>query len=95
MKFHYIECHVIVADDPAGRSLEVARDNGWWGSRITMDSSGEEQSGDMILTTRVNEQNLAVDSIRALADELQEHGLRVTRGKTEVVTYDTKLGDTL
>ena len=95
MEFHYVECHVIVSEDPAADSLAKAKEHGWWGSRIGFDTSGEEQKDDLILTTRRDTPEDAVNSIRGLAAILKSAGFKVTRGKTEIVTYDTKLGDDL
>jgi hypothetical protein len=94
-KSHYVECHVIVAEDPKGECLPHAKTKGWWGSRLEEDGSEEEKSGDLILTTRRETPEDAVDSIRLLAADLTANGFKVTRGKTEIVTYDTKLGDEL
>ena len=92
---HYVECHVIVADDPDGSALDHAAGGGWWGSRLAEDGSDEEKPGDLILTTRRNSPDEAVHAIRVLADDLRRRGFSVTRGKTEVVTFDTKYGDTI
>jgi len=90
---HYVECHVIVRNDPAAASLDHAKEGGWWGSRLGMDTSGEESSDDLILTTRRPTHEDAVNTIRSLTAELRELGFEVTRGKTELVYFDTKLGD--
>jgi len=95
MNYHYVECHVIVSDDPDGRCLPHAKTKGWWGSRLEEDGSEEEKSGDLILTTRRKTPEDAIDSIRLLAADLTANDFRVTRGKTEVVTFDTKLGDSI
>lgn len=94
-KHHYVECHVIVADDPEGRCLPHAKEGGWWGSRLGEDGSNEEKPGDLILTTRRKTPEDAINAIRVLAADLERRDFRVTRGKTEVVTFDTKLGDSL
>lgn len=92
---HYVECHVIVSDDSSGASLPYAQEDGWWGSRLGLDTSGEEKSGDLILTTRRESQECAIDSIRGLANKLRALGYKVTRGKTEIASFDTKRGDDL
>jgi len=93
--YHYVECHVIVAGDPIGACLPHAKTKGWWGSRLEEDGSEEEKAGDLILTTRRKTPEDAIDSIRLLAADLTVNGFKVTRGKTEVVTFDTKLGDSI
>ena len=95
MTHHYVECHVIVSGDPLGASLLHAKARGWWGSRLHEDGSGEEEAGDLILTTRRKTQQDGVDAIRMLAADLTANEFNVTRGKTEIVSFDTKLGDTL
>ena len=95
MDYHYVECHVVVRDDPGADSLEYAKKAGWWGSRIGFDTSGEEQKDDLILTTRRKTPEDAISAIRTLAADLKRRDFEVTRGKTELVTYDTKLGDEL
>jgi hypothetical protein len=95
MSHHYVECHVIVADDPEGECLPHAQKGGWWGSRLGMDTSGEEKPGDLILTTRRDTPEGAINAIRTLAADLKAREFNVTRGKTEVVSFDTKLGDEL
>lgn len=94
-KHHYVECHVIVSNDPAADSAVYAKGHGWWASRLGVDTSGEEQRGDLILTTRRSTSGEAVGAIRALAADLRERGFDVTRGKTEIVAFDTKYGDDL
>ena len=93
MDCHYVECHVIVANDPEGRCLPYVQNHGWWGSRLEEDGSKEEKSGDLILTTRRDTPDEAVASIRVLERALTALDFNVTRGKTEIVTFDTKLGD--
>ena len=95
MDFHYVECHVIVRDDPAGDCLPHAKLDGWWGSRLNQDGSNEEQAGDLILTTRRKTQEDGVGAIREIAEKLTDVGYSVVRGKTEIVAFDTKLGDKL
>ncbi len=92
---HYVECHVIVRHDPAGGSLLAAKGDGWWGARLGMDTSGEEHQDDLILTTRRPTSEEAIEAIREVTRTLQSKGFTVTRGKAEVVTFDTNLGDTL
>lgn len=92
---HYVECHVIVRNDPAAASLEHAKEGGWWGSRLGVDTSGEEEKDDLILTTRRKTQVDAVNAIRDLAADLSRRGFEVTRSKTELGFFDTKLGDEL
>ena len=92
--YHYVECHVIVRNDPEGNSLPHAKLEGWWGSRLNEDGSEEEEPGDLILTTRREEHGDAVKAIRSLAEKLRDVGYDVVRGKTEVVAFDTKMGDT-
>ncbi|MGD9725928.1 MAG: hypothetical protein AB7L09_03260 [Nitrospira sp.] len=92
-KTHYIECHLVVSEDRKGRSLMHAKSAGWWGSRLKEDGSNEEWPGDLILTTRKPTQEAAVEAIRSLARTLRDNGFTVTRGKTEVVSFDTKRGD--
>lgn len=92
---HYTECHVIVRDDPAAGSYEFAREFGWWASRLGTDTSGEEHRDDLILTTRKPTHDEAVEAVRDIAAKLKAEGFIVTRGKTEVVFFDTKYGDSL
>ena len=93
MEFHYVECHVIVREDPGADSLLAVRDLGWWGARLGIDTSGEEHRDDLILTTRKPTSDDAVDAIRGITAILREKGFDVVRGKAEVVTFDTKFGD--
>lgn len=95
MTVHYVECHVVVHDDKIGRSFDIAKHHGWWGARLSMDTSGEEQPSDVILTTRVADEKTAINSIREMKTELESYGLVVIRGKAEVAVFDTKMGDKL
>lgn len=95
MSHHYVECHVVVSGDVHGQSLPYAKLAKWWGARITEDTSEEEQPGDLILTTRRKTPEDAVNAIRTLAADLRERGFLVTRGKTEIVAFDSKHGDVL
>lgn len=90
---HYVECHVIVRDDKIGRSFDIAKHCGWWGARLSIDTSGEETPSDVILTTRVSDEKTALSTIREMKTELESYGLVVTRGKIEVAVFDTKAGD--
>lgn len=92
---HYVECHVVVADDKVGRSFDIAKHHGWWGSRVSVDTSGEEAPSSVILTTRVSDEKMAVNAIREMKVELQSYGLNVVRGKAEVAVFDTAMGDQL
>lgn len=92
---HYVECHVIVRDDPEGKCLHTVMSHGYWGSRLNEDGSGEEEPGDIILTTRRNTSDAAIEAIREITALLRAEGFVVTRGKAEVVTFDTKYGDSL
>lgn len=95
MNSHYVECHIVVTDDKIGRSFDVAKHHGWWGARLSMDTSGEEQPSDVILTTRVGDVALAINTIRTMKAELESYGLTVVRGKAEVTVFDSKMGDVL
>lgn len=90
---HYVECHIVVSNDREGRSFDVAKHHGWWGARLSIDTSGEEQPSDVILTTRVSDERLAINTIREMKEELESYGLAVVRGKAEVTVFDTKMGD--
>lgn len=94
-KFHYVECHVIVKGDPGAGSLVAVKALGWWGARLGIDTSGEEQRDDLILTIRKPTSDAAIDAIRGVTAILREKGFDVVRGKAEVVTFDTKYGDEL
>lgn len=95
MSHHYVECHVVVSNDPEGLCLDYAKKAKWWGARISEDTSEEEAPGDLILTTRRKTPDEAVNAIRTLALDLRGRGFNVTRGKTEIVAFDSKHGDVL
>lgn len=92
---HHVECHVVVLDDKAGRSFDIARHRGWWGSRVSIDTSGEDAPSSVIITTRVGDEKTAITTIREMKTELESYGLVVARAKAEAVIFDTKAGDTL
>lgn len=95
MVHHYVECHVVVTGDVLGLCLPHAKKAKWWGSRLMEDGSDEEIKGDLVLTTRRKTPEEAVNAIRTLTVDLRKRGFLVTRGKTEIVTFDTKHGDVI
>jgi hypothetical protein len=93
--YHYVECHVVVTGDTEGLCLPHAERAKWWSARLSEDGSEEEHPGDLILTTRRKTPEDAVNAIRTLAADLRSRGFSVTRGKTEIVAFDSKHGDSL
>lgn len=92
----YLECHVVVCNpvDPAG-ALELARQHGFWGSRLIHDESNEERAGDVILTTRTTDDTQMRAGIVGVVTALRHAGFTASRYKIEHITLDSNVNDEL
>lgn len=92
----YLECHVVVCNpiDPAG-ALAIAKQHGFWGSRLIHDESNEERAGDVILTTRMMDDTKLRAVIVDVVTALRKAGYNPSRYKIESTTLDSNINDAL
>ncbi len=82
----YYETHIVVKPPFHGEKVPtIAKNHGFWTSRIQMDGSDEERAGDLLLTTRDATQVLAEQRIclLVLALKISGHAPNVARYKIE------------
>lgn len=96
MGYPYYEIHIIVTGQQGIIPLgDLCQRHGYWLSQLAREESGQEQPGDVILTTRLPRGDLANESIRDLVGDLQEAGYVVTRYKREYCDLDSRASDEL
>lgn len=93
---HYYEVHCIVGGPLDDEIQELAQKNGFWWSVLEVETKkNEEEPGDIILTTRAEDEHLAQASIYELAADLRDAKRKLKRYKVESAVLDSKIMDDL
>lgn len=75
------------------RSIEEAKEVGYWYSEIEHDHGNEEDAGDLIFTNRAQTPSLARVKVEEFFRAVRPLGVTISRYKVETVEVDSKAED--